>query len=773
MRFSIVFALIFCSQHIYSQSDIAIGEWSSFLPHRAGNRVAQSDEKIIYATSGSIFTIDKDDMSIEYLSKVEGLTETGISEIVYDDFNDQLIVAYENSVFDIISGPEIMPVFDIKNNTNFIDRRINKLFVQNDQWLYIATGFGLLQYNLENQGFGFTLDAGQLISDVSGNDEKLVMLGDDGVYVLDFQNEIFPNAFTSWKRVSNGLPLDYEAKAVLVRNNKVYIATDEYVYGSNDFETFTEVYENSDPSFNALLLDDVEDGWIFGVKNTATSASKVLFFDNEDTPINEVSSCVNRLLDVEVDEKGRIFFADEFSSIRFIDENGACQKETYRGPFNLEATDIAVKNETVYVASGGVTEQLADKFSRNGVYLLEGGEWNNINQDNEPFFKDNNIVQFYQIEAHPRDDKFYIGSFWSGLIEYNEETGDRVLYSDANNNTDGALGSAVGDEQRTRISGLTFDSNNNLWMASYNASKPLVVLTDEGTWHSFEINSDTKLTDIVADDLGNVWGVIGGNTGGVVVYNTNQTISDPTDDPPSKLFNINNSEVPSNLVNAIAKDQDGTIWVGTAQGVVAFECGGSVFESSCVGNKRKVLQDSIAAFLLETEDVQAIAVDGANRKWFGTRNGIFVQSPSGEQQVAKFDVENSPLFDNNIKSMAYNEKTGEMYIASNRGLQSYRTATTGAKNTHSSNVYAFPNPVRPEYQGSIAIKGLARDAEVKITDIDGQLVFQTEALGGQAIWDGRDINGREVTGGVYLVFSSSSDSFRDPDSFVTKIMVIR
>jgi len=279
MRFSIVFALIFCSQHIYSQSDIAIGEWSSFLPHRAANRVAQSAEKIIYATAGSIFTIDKDDMSIEYLSKVEGLTETGISEIVYDDFNDQLIVAYENSVFDIISGPEIMPVFDIKNNTNFIDRRINKLFVQNGQWLYFATGFGLLQYNLESQGFGFTLDAGQLISDISGNDEKLVMLGDNGVYVLDFKNEVFPNAFTSWKRVSIGLPLDYEAKAVLVRDNKVYIATDEYVYSSSDFEKFTEVYENNDPLFNALLLDDVEDGWIFGVKNTATSASKVLFFD--------------------------------------------------------------------------------------------------------------------------------------------------------------------------------------------------------------------------------------------------------------------------------------------------------------------------------------------------------------------------------------------------------------------------------------------------------------------------------------------------------------
>ncbi|NNE14381.1 MAG: regulator, partial [Saprospiraceae bacterium] len=403
-------------------------------------------------------------------------------------------------------------------------------------------------------------------------------------------------------------------------------------------------------------------------------------------------------------------------------------------------------------------------------YLLNEGSWNNINQDNNAFFKDNDIIQFYQIETHPSQEKFYIGSFWAGLVEYDETTGDQILYTA--DNTQGALQTAVGDDLRTRISGLAFDNNENLWVASYLASRPLAVFSSEGTWHSFDIDGETRLTDIVVDDLGFVWGVIGGNTGGVTVYDSGASVQDPTDDR-SKFFNINNSEIPSNIVNAIAKDLDGTIWVGTAQGVVAFECGGSVFESVCTGNKRQVQQDSIGAFLLETEDVQAIAIDGANRKWFGTRNGIFVQSPSGEDQVAKYDVDNSKLFDNNIKAMAYNDKTGEMFIASNRGLQAFRTPTTGARVSHSSNVYAFPNPVRPEHVGDIAIKGLARDAEVKITDIDGQLVFQTEALGGQAIWNGKDISGRDVVGGVYLVFSSSSDSFRDPDSFVTKILVVR
>lgn len=769
MRLLFLSVILLNAYILNAQNEIGIGEWASFLPHSQTSHVTQSEERIIYATNEAIFTIDKDDFSVNYLSKVSGLTETGVSQIVYDRFNDQLVIAYDNSVVDLISGPDVFPVFDIKNNTNFIDRKINKMFVQNEEWLYIATGFGLLQYNLIDLGFGFTMDAGQLISDVSGNDNWLAILGDEGIYVLDYANEQFPNAFTSWQLISEGLPTNDPVQTIFVQNSKLYAATDDAIYFSSDFQSFTLLMAKDD-GYESLFMKPTPDGWMLGTKQPV-GGSKVLLFDETDALIEEITTCTARLLDAEVDEQGRKFFADGFSFVRYIDENGSCQQELFEGPFSVEASDINVKDNNLYIASGGITENFGDEFGRTGVYLLEEGTWNNINQNVNSFFLENDIIQINQIEPHPSEDKFYMGSFWAGVVEYNEETQEQVLYTAEN--TNGALGSAVGDEQRTRVAGMTFDEDENLWITSYLAAKPLVVLTNEGTWHSFTINADHKLTDVVVDDLGYVWSVIAGSTGGVVVYDPNGTISDPTDDPPSKLFNLNNSEISTNIINSIAKDRDGTIWVGTAQGIIAFECGGSVFESSCIGNRRRVLQDSIGAFLLETEDVQAIAIDGANRKWFGTRNGIFVQSPSGEEQVAQFDVDNSPLFDNNIKAMAFNEESGEMYIVSNKGVQSYRTPTTGSRLSHSSNVYAYPNPVRPEYSGPIAIKGLAQDAEVKITDIDGQLVFQTEALGGQAIWDGRDGSGREVTGGVYLVFSSSSDSFRDPDSFVTKILVVR
>lgn len=763
--------LFFSFQYVLSgQSDIELFAWQSHLPHNIVKAVEQSEDKIIYATSEAIFTIDKEDKSIEYLSKVDGLTETGISTMSYDDNNQLLIIAYENSIIDIVDGSEVFPVFDLFNNRSFIDRKINDIFIQDEEWIYFATGFGVLQYNILSREFGFTMDAGQNVDRIAGDDNTLVIAASDGAYILDYSNNPFPNAFGSWERLESGLPAGYTARDLHVFDGRIYLATDEGVYASAENNNFTKVYDLTGSSFRVEFIRSSGEEWLLGLKDPS-SESKILFFDTADALVNEIGTCTNRILDVEIDERGRVFFADEWLFIRYINENGECIRESFKGPFSVQASDINVKDNTVYVASGGISDNFADLFGRDGIYIYKDGNWNNINQDNNDFYKQEDILQFYQIEPHPDKNTIYIGSFWAGLVEHNLDTGEQVLYTASN--TSNALLPAVGDEQRTRISGLHFDEDGNLWVASFGASRPLAVRTNDNSWHNFDLPGDSKLTDLVVDRLGYVWGVIGGNTGAVVVYDPGENIKDPTDDRPGKLLNLNNSEIPSNLVNAIAIDLDGAIWVGTAQGVVVFECGTSVFEDICRGNKPIVFQDNLGAFLLESEDVISIAVDGANRKWFGTRNGIFVQSPNGEEEVARYNVNNSPLFDNNVKAMAFNGDNGEMIIATDKGIQSFRTASTSARPVHSSNVYAYPNPVRPEYRGTIAIKGLARDAEVIITDIDGKLVFETDALGGQAIWDGRDASGKEVASGIYLVFSSSSDSFLNPDTAVTKILVVR
>jgi hypothetical protein len=191
-----------------------------------------------------------------------------------------------------------------------------------------------------------------------------------------------------------------------------------------------------------------------------------------------------------------------------------------------------------------------------------------------------------------------------------------------------------------------------------------------------------------------------------------------------------------------------------------------------LGSRPIVDQNGISGELLGEENIKAIAIDGANQKWFGTNNGVFVQSSDIETQIHAFNIKNSALFDNGIIDIVIDELDGEVFIATNKGVQSYRGEAIAGGLYHQSDIQVFPNPVRPSYSGPIAIKGLAENANVKITDISGLLVYETKSQGGQAIWHGKDLRGRKVASGVYLVFSAASQNIFDPDAAITKIMLI-
>jgi len=227
-------------------------------------------------------------------------------------------------------------------------------------------------------------------------------------------------------------------------------------------------------------------------------------------------------------------------------------------------------------------------------------------------------------------------------------------------------------------------------------------------------------------------------------------------------------------VNCLAVDLEGDIWVGTAEGPVVFDGSADPFnENTNEGSRIKVEQDGVLNYLFGEETIYSITVDGANRKWFGTGSGVFVQSPAGNEEVVSYNIDNSPLMDNRIVDIAIDQNNGVVYIGTIAGIMSVRTDAIAGGVANDENAYAFPNPVRPGYDGPIAIRGLARDAVVKITDIHGQIIFETRALGGQAIWDGRDLNGQKAETGVYLVFSvANSDGFTKPDALVTRILLV-
>jgi hypothetical protein len=182
-----------------------------------------------------------------------------------------------------------------------------------------------------------------------------------------------------------------------------------------------------------------------------------------------------------------------------------------------------------------------------------------------------------------------------------------------------------------------------------------------------------------------------------------------------------------------------------------------------------VQQDNFAGYLFSNEQVQAIAVDGADRKWIGTQNGAWLISANAEKTIYRFTESNSPLLSNDVKQIAIDGKTGEVFFATAKGICSFRSTATETTVTNN-DVLVFPNPVPPGYTGTIAIRGVANNAIVKITELNGRLVYETKALGSQATWNGRDYKGRTISTGIYLVLTSDDNH---QEKQVTKIVFIQ
>jgi hypothetical protein len=212
--------------------------------------------------------------------------------------------------------------------------------------------------------------------------------------------------------------------------------------------------------------------------------------------------------------------------------------------------------------------------------------------------------------------------------------------------------------------------------------------------------------------------------------------------------------------------------VGTDHGPVVYSNPKDVFNGETAGTQVLIPRNdgtTNADPLLGTETINCIAVDGANRKWFGTaKGGAFLFSPDGLREIYHFNTDNSPIFSNNILCIGIDEHTGEVFFGTDRGIISYRANAT-KPNDNFTNVYVFPNPVREDYHGDIVITGLIENTHVKITDISGNLVYQTKSIGGQAVWDGKTRGRRRVATGVYLVFCSNDDGTK---TYITKMLVI-
>ena len=450
---------------------------------------------------------------------------------------------------------------------------------------------------------------------------------------------------------------------------------------------------------------------------------------------------------------------------------------TPAGPYNNQSFTIAtnsnaictstVNGNNLWIVAGGYDANGTGVFDNAGLSTDQNQTWSYIPLPANTY--DLNCIAIDPFNPL----HIFTGSWGGGLLEYN----NNILlnqYTSSNSSVQSVNG-APGDN---RVGGVAFDTLGNLWATcALTTSKYLIVKKSNGAWDSIDFGKNLTIlqpaayvTQVLVTQSQAKWLLFGGT--GIVAYQDNGTFATPNSSNTQLITTKKGSGgLPDLNINCMTEDQNGSIWVGTDVQVMVFYSPDNVFDGQGDWDAQPVYvtQTGYTQYLMQNQNTTCITIDGANRKWIGTQGGgAFLMSADGTQQIYNFTTSNSPLLSNNIQQIAINPNNGEVFFATDKGVVSFRGTATEGLNSYG-NVYAFPDPVPHDYNGPIAIKNLVTNSDVKITTVNGELVYHTVALGGQAIWNGNNFDGKRVDTGVYLVFCTSPDGSQN---LISKLLFI-
>lgn len=758
---AILFVGLISGQLFGQDNPVALGEWRSHLSYESMVALTESDDAVFYASTQAILKVYKEDQSLEHINKVSGLSDMRIKTIEYNRSENILVIAYINGNIDLLhDNGYVENLSAIMTNNNIIgDKSINQIYTSGKQ-IYFSCSFGLVVYDLNIDAFSQTTFTPSDVNACTQYGDTLFIATNQGIYkgimdgrnLLDFGTWQFQGSLTGLNIAS------YSARNLIGFNNKVYAAAADTLYQYYDgvwhhFNGYDQATAQAISLWRPTGSGDFVPHYKMSLSYDkdrliiATNTSRYYLIDAANTIETKNYSRSWRVKDLVIDQEGIHWAADEgfmHRDFQYIRPNA---------PRSNTVADMHVDQEgTLWVASAPYNSITA-YFSRNGFFSYKEGIWKEYsartNAITDTFYDPVRII------SNPENNKIYVGSFMSGLLEMDADEN----VSTFDQYTPGVpLKGANGDNARTRIEGLAVDEDGNVWMTNSSTfDATLTVRKRNGDWIAFPgtfFQNQTKVENLAIDRNGYKW--VKHITGKVTVFDSGD-LDDNSDDRSIQLGD-NNTVLPNNNIECLVADKNGTIWIGTTAGITIFNCSSNVFDGTCAGNRPVISQDDFNGYLLEGETIVDIAVDGANRKWVATNNGLFLLSADGYDQLAYFTKENSPLFDNEVNHLAIDGVTGTIYISTGSGIQSFRgEATTGQRRMKSDDIVVFPHPVEPGYDGPIAISNLVDEANVKITDVSGRLVYETTALGGQAIWNGTDYTGRRAQSGVYLVFVVNED----------------
>lgn len=733
--------------------EIPLGTWRTHYSYQSAKQVVLGQNETYCITDNGLFTLDKATNSLKTLSKIDELSESLIAQAAYHSPSQTLMLAYQNSNIDLIRGGEITEISDILNASVNGSKQIQGIFVFQNL-AYLATDFGVVVLEVNRQEIRETYrnlgtsGTNLAIFGATVSQDSVLLATAQGVMIGALSQNL--QDFNNWKRFTavNGLPVQ-KIKQIVSRQNQVYALTEsnllfKYSHQNQWIQVMTPAHTYTQLSVgNSQIL--------------LCRSGKIIALDLNDQITEITQELIVNPQSIVFDTQGKYWIADAQNGLvsNFI---GATQAYFPNGTARADSWAVYFGNNQIIGLSGGYNTSYQAQNLNSGFYTFRNGTWTNDNAFDTRFSQTMpNVKDLVSVAYNATDRSWYFGTYGEGIL---------VRKSDGSYETLTASNTPLqtSADGKLRITGITPASDGSIWVVNHSVNtgqKAIHRRKTDGTWQSFNaFNTATQNPLSVLIDFNDFkWIQLSPNRGGGIWVLDNQNNR-------SRYLNTagNNGSLPSGNVNTLVQDLEGQIWVGTDRGVTVFYNPSEVFES--VVNAITPIFEGRP--LLRAEKVNSIAIDGGNQKWIGTDNGVWLFSPDGSSLISAFNTENSPLPSNVIRSLAIHPQTGEVFMATEAGIISYRgTATEG--NPQSSNVKVFPNPVRPDFEGLVGISGLSEGANVKITDVSGRLFYETRAEGSTASWNLRDYNGTRAKAGIYLIFSTNADGSQ---TIVQKIAVV-